>query len=109
MVWGSQAVVIKTRKAETVLQPLEQGACYGSDDEVGDAYGEENLRVLEGVGGDDLPFAGEFHAGDHVSQRGILDEVDDLITAPWKLHLTPWHEVHISQRSDWTPGVCRHP
>ena len=56
-------------KPEMVLHAAENDACDRCHGQVAGPDDQEDLRVFEGVRGEDLPLAGELNAGDHVGQR----------------------------------------
>ena len=73
--------MIKPRQAKAVFDAVEKEARHRRENEIDETYDEENLRVLEGLGRDDLPFSRQFDVGDHVGQGGVFDQINDLITA----------------------------
>ena len=76
--------MIEPGEAETVFKAAEEETCNRSEHEINQPYDKKDLRVLEGLRGDHLPFARQFDAGDHVSKGGVLDEVDQFNAAAWE-------------------------
>ena len=74
-------VMFEAGKTKTVLHAAENDACNRRHGQVAGPDDQEDLRVFEGVRGEDFPLAGQLDAGDHVGQRRVLDQVDDFVPA----------------------------
>jgi len=73
--------VLEAGNAKALLHAAEDDGRDRGHDKVARPDHQEDLRVLEGVRSEDLPLAGQLDAGDHVGQRRVFDQVDDLIPA----------------------------
>ena len=64
----SGAPVVESRETERSFEAMESQCRHRGQQEINRAYDQKDFRIFEGFGGDDLPFAREFDAGDHVGE-----------------------------------------
>ena len=73
--------MIESGEAETVFKATEEKGRDRSEYEINQPHDEKDLGVFEGLRGNHLPFARQFDAGDHISERRVLDQIDHFIAA----------------------------
>ena len=74
----------KFRDIELFLDLLKSDRGEGHQDQRVEADNQKHLCEAEIFGGDDLTLTRQLDAGDDVCQRGILDQVDELVAASGK-------------------------
>ncbi len=71
----------ETRDLEFFLNLLQKKRGHGDKNQVIKSDDQKDLGISKGPGGDDFAFTGQLYTCNDIGQRGIFDQIDDLVAA----------------------------